>query len=143
MPAHREVSGWMINHPVQGPTHVKGPGKHVAMNHNGELDEYEAFPTVVIRTWWQLDTDDLAKLAASSLILVVTLGEPPPPMRLEAIGQGANPVDPPIARAHLERAVELLVGKLADMGFNPAHPDDVMSGLNECLLETAGQGRET
>lgn len=142
MPCQREIIGWMIAHPSKGPTKVEGPGPHRVMNHKGEIDLVPAFPTVALATTWQLDTDDLAKLAASSLLRVVVLGEPHPPMQIKAVAPGQERVDPPIARAHLERAVGLLVGKLADMGMNPAHPDDVMRGLNECLLETAGEGME-
>lgn len=102
---------------------------------------------VVVRSTWELDTDDLMLLARSHRIELSIWGEPIPPVAMAVLpGEGVEiqrvPPDPPIAWAHLNRAVTLLCDVLNESGDRerPAVPEEVMAGLSECLVKTALPG---
>lgn len=96
--------------------------------------------TSVVISTWEADTDELAAIMVTGRVELAIWGEPIPPVNVAPPEQVMRVKDPPIARAHLERAIHALVGVLKkEYGFDAAAPEDVIAGLDECLLATAGQ----
>lgn len=97
--------------------------------------------TPVVCTTWELDSDDLAAVLTTGRLELCVWGAGTPPVSLVAVGpEGARETHheqgPPIAWAHLERAVTRLVERLREAGVETAEPADVLAGLSSCLAET-------
>lgn len=92
--------------------------------------------TPVICSTWQLDTDELVRVTETGCVDLAIWGEPIPPVNIAQPGKLHEVQDVPIARAHLERAIHLLVRVLEDQGDSVSPAEDVLAGLDQCLLRT-------
>lgn len=142
LPCEREVIGWYVDHPIKGRMPVPEGGLVAVMHASGRIEHREAHAATRIRSVWELDTDELAAVTQTHRLALHIYGEPVPPVALGVISPADRKEDsadwePPVARAHLARAITLLVEKLKEDGFDPAPAEDVLSGLDECLLATA------
>lgn len=142
LPFERIVHGMYINHPIKGVVPVEKSGFHRVLDATGKVTEVPTLLDTAIRSYWELDSDELAAVMQTHEIRLTIWGEPIPPVALGAVApadrsQGSEDFEPPIARAHLRRALDLLVDKLTDMGHEVASAEDIEKGLDQCLLETA------
>jgi hypothetical protein len=126
-------------HPIRGLIEVEKGGIHNVMKPTGEIVPTEAQAVTSISSWWMLDTDDMVNIQQSHMIRLLIWGEPIPPVSLAVVGsKDEEAQEAPISRPHLERAVDLLCKKLKDMGYQGvAPPDEILAGLDQCLMETA------
>jgi hypothetical protein len=143
LPCMRTITGWFIEHPIHGTRSVEKGGMYPVMDATGKVEHVEARAATTITSFWEMDTDELAAVMQSHQVRLTVWGEPVPPVALAVIApEGSNlsqdEWEPPVARPHLKRAISKLVERLREDGFDPASAEDVMSGLEECLLLTAG-----
>lgn len=142
LPFTRVVKGMYIMHPIKGMTPVDKSGYHPVMDETGAIQNVPTLLNTCVVSYWELDSDELAAVMQSHEIRLTIHGEPIPPVEMGVVSPidrevGSEDFEPPIARAHLRRALDLLVDKLVDMGVPVASPEDIEKGLNQCLLETA------
>lgn len=142
LPFERVVKGMYINHPVRGIVPVEKSGFHRVMDETGAIDNVPTLMDTAVVTYWQLDSDELAAVMQTHEIVLTIHAEPVPPVGMGVVSPAdrelnSEDFEPPIARAHLRRALDLLVDKLIDMGHEVASPEDIEKGLDQCLLETA------
>jgi hypothetical protein len=142
LPFERAILGRYINHPVRGIVPVENDGFHRVMDETGAIHDAPTLLDTAIITYWELDSDEQAAIMQTHEVRLTIHGEPIPPVSLGVVSPadreiGSEDFEPPIARAHLRRAIDLLHDKLLDMGHDPASPEDIEKGLDQCLLETA------